>query len=114
MLTMDALKRYGANTIEGVRKCGNKESLYLRLVEAIPYHEGFKRLEEAIKNKDMEEAFNASNSLKGAIANLSLTPLFLPIMEITENLRAQKGMNYNSLLKTIKEEREKLEMICKD
>lgn len=111
MLTMDKLKEYGANTLEGVRKCGNKESLYIRLVEGIPYHEGFKRLEEAIKAKDLEEAFNASNSLKGAISNLSLTPLYLPIMEITENLRAHKEMNYNSLLKTIKEEREKLESL---
>ena len=32
MLTIDALKAYGANTDEGMARCFNNEAFYLRLV----------------------------------------------------------------------------------
>ena len=35
-MTVDDLKTYGANTEEGLRRCMNNESFYLRLVKMIP------------------------------------------------------------------------------
>ena len=39
-----------------------------------------------------------AHSLKGVLANLSLTPVFEPVSEITEGLRAKKDLNYEELL----------------
>ena len=33
MLTIDSLKQWGANTEEGLQRCMNNESMYLRLVD---------------------------------------------------------------------------------
>ncbi len=114
MLTIDALKDYGANVEEGLARCVNKESLYLRLVKTVPVHEGFNKLYEAIKNHDLEEAFQCAHGLKGAVTNLSLTPLVEPIVKITELLRAKQDIEYTDLLNQIEENRLKLANICAD
>ena len=39
MLTIDALKEYGANVDEGLGRCMGNEALYLKLVSTIPNEE---------------------------------------------------------------------------
>jgi hypothetical protein len=114
MVTIDELKAFGANTEEGIRKCGNKESLYLRLVSDIPYNESFKKLEDAFHAKDFDMAYAACNHLRNEVGNLSLTPLYAPLMEIENLLRNNKGGGYHTPLKALKQEKEKLEQICKN
>lgn len=112
MLTIENLKAYGADTQTGLKRCVNKESIYLRLVGTVPTHEGFDKLKNAIDNGDLDAAFQEAHGLKGAVSNLSLTPLSVPITEITEHLRAKEQIDYSGYIKEIMEQREKLRAIC--
>ncbi len=112
MLTIDALREYGANVDEGLARCVNKESLYLRLVGKAAESPDFARLEAAIANKDFEDGFQAAHGLKGIVNNLALTPLKGPIEEITEHLRAKEDIDYSHLLLLIKEAHEGLKEIA--
>ena len=46
------------------------------------------KLGAALEAGDVKPAFEAAHSLKGVYANLSLTPVFDPMAELTEILRA--------------------------
>lgn len=91
MLTIDALKAYGANTAEGLARCLNNEALYLKLVNMGLRDENFDRLKAALDAHDTVKAFEAAHALKGSLGNLSLTPLYEPISELTGRLRGQTG-----------------------
>ena len=69
-------------------------------------------LQDAIDNKDLKAAFEAAHALKGVLGNLSLTPLYTPVVEITELLRSNTDMDYKSLLDTILEKRDELGRLC--
>ena len=106
-MTLDDLRAYGANVDEGLGRCMNNESFYLRLVDMVKNEQGFDTLEQAIAANDLKTAFEAAHSLKGVLGNLSLTPLFDPINEITELLRAETQMDYSELMGAIKEQKDK-------
>ena len=106
-MTLDDLRAYGANVDEGLGRCMNNESFYLRLVDMVKNEQGFDTLEQAIAAGDLKAAFEAAHSLKGVLGNLSLTPLFDPINEITELLRAETQMDYSELMGAIKEQKDK-------
>ena len=65
-----------------------------------------------IAAKDLKAAFEAAHALKGVLGNLSLTPLYTPVVEITELLRSNTDMDYKSLLDTILEKRDELGRLC--
>lgn len=109
MLTIEKLKKYGANVEEGVLRCAKNEALYIRLVGMIPNNPGFNKLYEAIKLKDYENAFSASHGLKGILANLSLDPILKPIVDITEHLRNKEDIDYTKYVSLIEEKRKELE-----
>lgn len=108
MLTIDALREYGANVDEGLGRCMGNEALYLKLVNTIPTEKNFETLKKSLDNNDLESAFDAAHALKGITGNLALTPLYGPIVEITELLRARKEMDYSEKLAVILESRDKL------
>ena len=108
MLTIDALREYGANVDEGLGRCMGNEALYLKLVNTIPSEKNFETLKKSLDNNDLESAFDAAHALKGITGNLALTPLYDPIVEITELLRARKEMDYSEKLGVILESRDKL------
>ncbi len=111
-MTIDDLNAFGANTTEGLKRCLNKEDFYLRLVKKVPADSNFQRLFDAIKTGDLNTAFEASHSLKGVVGNLALTPIFTPVSELTELLRARKQADYSVLLEAIRKGRDELELIC--
>ncbi len=114
MLTIDKLTAYGADVETGLKRCVNKESLYLRLVKTVPGNGDFDKLKEAVGAGDYEAGFQAAHGLKGAVTNLSLDPLSRPIIEITEHLRAHDEMDYQPLLNEIEKERTELAVICSE
>ena len=89
MITLDALKLYGANTAEGMARCLNNESFYLKMVGMALADKNFDKLKEAMDTGDAHAAFAAAHSLKGAIGNVALTPIYAPICELTELLRGK-------------------------
>ncbi len=114
MLTIDALKEFGANTDEGMKRCFGKEEFYLRLVKTVPNEPAFEQLSTAIDEGDLKKAFEHAHALKGVLANLSLSPLSEPMSEMTEHLRAGEQMDYKPFLDTIISKRDELKAMCEE
>lgn len=108
MLTIDALKAYGANTDEGLARCFNNEAFYLRLVGMGLADANFDKLKAAMEAGDTAAAFEVAHALKGSIGNLSLTPIFEPVSALTELLRGKSGpVDGGALLDQIMDQLEK-------
>ena len=108
MLTIEGLKGIGANTDEGLGRCLNNEAFYLRLVGMAAQDEHFSGLEQAIKDKDLDAAFEHAHALKGVLANVALTNILEPVQEITEDLRARTDKDYTDLIEKINAEHAKV------
>ena len=111
MITLDALRSFGANVDEGLSRCMNNEAFYLRLVGMAAADSGFSELSAALEKNDLKAAFEAAHKLKGVFANLSLTPLFTPASELTELLRNGTPGDYDSLLSEILRQKALLEAL---
>ena len=111
-MTIEQLTAYGANTKEGLQRCMNNESFYLRMVKMIPGDGNFQKLFDAIDAGDLTAAFEAAHAIKGSTGNLSLTPIYAPVCELTELLRAGTEMDYAPLIEPIRKGHEALKEIC--
>ncbi len=100
-MTLDDLIAYGANVEEGLGRCMGNEGFYLRLVESVKQEKNFQALFDAVAAGDMEAGFRAAHALKGVLGNLAITPLYEPIVEITELLRAKTEMDYTEIMGNI-------------
>jgi HPt (histidine-containing phosphotransfer) domain-containing protein len=108
MLSIGALKDWGADVDEALVRCLNNENFYLMLVQKAVQDQNFDRLPEAVATGDLEKAFEAAHALKGVMANLALTPILKPVQEITELLRSRTETDYAPLLNEIRTRRESL------
>ena len=113
-MTIDDLKAYGANTDDGLRRCLNNEGFYLRLVKMELQDRNFDLLEQALQAGDETAAFEAAHALKGALGNLSLTPIFDPTSALTEELRARTGADYQAYFEKIRTARETLSRLAEE
>ena len=113
MLTLQALNEYGADTAQGLSRCMGNEAFYLRLVGMLAKDGHTQELADALARRDLDAAFDAAHSLKGVLANLALTPALTPILEITEDLRARKDMDYQPLMDRIQTEMGRLMALLK-
>ncbi len=112
MLTLDALREYGANVTEGLGRCMNNEAFYLRMIGIAVKDDKISALDAAVKKGDYKEAFELAHGLKGMYANLSLTPLSAPLSEITELLRAGTDTDYSALMNEIILQKRKLDELA--
>ena len=101
MLTIEKLKQLNVDTEEGLNRCLNREDFYLKLVDRAIHDQSFEKLEEALKEEDLDRAFEIAHSLKGVLGNLSLTPLYGKTVEITELLRSRTKMDYSELIEEL-------------
>lgn len=108
MLTIEALRAYGANIDEGLARCLNNEAFYLRLVGMGAADKNFALLNDAMVRGDKKAAFEAAHALKGVLGNLALTPVLTPVQEITELLRREADADYAPLLAQINEQHKAL------
>ena len=108
MLTVEALRACGANTEEGLGRCMKNEAFYLRLVNMALDDAGFGKLADAVAAGDKTAAFEAAHSLKGVMGNLALTPVYAPVSEMTELLRASADADYQGYLDKILAARDRL------
>lgn len=112
MITMEKLKEFGVDPQEGLARCLNNEGFYLKLVQTVPGEAGFDALKAAIEANDLDKAFEAAHGLKGVLGNLSIGPLYDPVVEITELLRSKTDMDYSDLLGQIMEKRDEMKALC--
>lgn len=113
MLTIDALREYGAAVDEGLKRCMNLEEFYLDLIKTLAADQRTAQLREAVESGDLKGGFELAHALKGMCTNLALDPLSEPVVEITELLRAGTQTDYGPLLDRIDEQKRRLEDICR-
>jgi len=70
MLTMDALRRFGADVQDGLQRCINNEAFYLELINMALDDKNFEKLSRAVGADDRKAAFQAAHALKGVLANV--------------------------------------------
>ncbi len=88
-MTLDALKAFGANTAEGMGRCLNNETFYLKMVAMTLADGNFDLLKTAMDAGDIRGAFAAAHSLKGTTGNVALTPIYEPVCALTDLLRGK-------------------------
>ena len=108
-MNIEKLRELGANVDEGLERCMGMEDFYLQLIATQLEDGNFSRLENALDEGDVAAAFDAAHALKGALANLALTPLAGPVSEITERLRNAAGpVDVSDIMPAYKEALERL------
>ena len=113
MLTVENLREFGANTEEGLGRCMNNETMYLRLVGMVVNDKNYDRLSAALKAGSLKEAFEAAHGLKGVLGNLALTPIYAPVSELTELLRHASGNeDFGPLYEEVMKQKEILQKLC--
>ena len=108
MLNLEALRRFGADVEDGLERCLDDEAFYLELIDMALDDECFGELSQAVRARDKKAAFRAAHALKGIVANVSLTPLYKEISEMTELLRSEQEADYLAYLERILDMREEL------
>ena len=112
MLTIEKLQEFGVDTKEGLTRCMNMEAFYFKMIKMGLSDGHFESLGESLQAGNLEEAFEAAHALKGVIGNLALSPIYEPLAEMTELLRAGKEADYMTMYNSIKEMRDKLLALC--
>ena len=114
MLTLDALRRYGANTDEGMARCLNNEAFYLRMVGMLSSDTHAEALGQAVAAGDLQAAFEAAHALKGSLANLALTPALNAVNEVLEPLRRREERgDYAELTRRVSDEMDRLKALIR-
>ena len=108
MLTIETLNEFGVNTKEGLTRCMNNEKFYFKMLKMGLASDQFEKLGAALEGGNLDEAFEAAHALKGVLGNLALTPIYTPLAEMTELLRAKKSEDYVTMYQPILDLRNKL------
>ncbi len=111
---IEKLREYGVDVDTGLSRCMNKEDFYLNLVDRSLKDASFEKLSSALESGDLDTAFEVAHALKGVMGNLSLTPIYDPICEITELLRSRTNMDYSEYMSTITTRKDDLIKLCED
>ena len=112
MLTIAALREFGANVDEGLGRCLNNEEFYLKLVNIALENTGeLEKLADAAGRGDLDAAFEAAHALKGVLGNLSLEPTYSRVVELTELLRKKQPADYRRYVEEIKLDYAKLQAL---
>lgn len=114
MLTLDALKEWGANTEEGMGRMMNNEGFYMKMIGMFLAKPGLDGLADALAAGDKERAFEAAHAVKGVANNLSLTPIAAPVSEISDQLKAGVEMDYIPLLEEAQKQLDALQALAAD
>ena len=101
MITIDRLEKIGADTRKGLQLCMGNEQFYLRMVKIGISDPHFDSLQQHLGEKNLKAAFEDAHALKGVLGNLSLTPLYEPICEITDLLRTGKEADYLTMVQPV-------------
>ena len=108
MLSIDILREYGANVDEGLARCLDNAEFYIKMVDMGIHDKKFDSLRGHLEAGNLEDGFEVCHALKGVIGNLALDPIFAPLSELTELLRARTETDYMPLFEKLMGERQKL------
>ena len=111
MATIEALRAYGANVDDGLRRCMNMEAFYLRLVSSLKGDPGIAQLKAALEANDLDRTYQLAHERKGTYGNLSLTPILKPMSELSDLLKVHTRMDYGPLMDEILAQQKKLDEV---
>lgn len=102
----------GCKIDEAMERFINDEALYKECLEQLLTDPAFDELGQALKAHDLTTAFDKAHTLKGIIANMSITSLYDIIVKIVEPLRHKEDTDllsvYEELLSEVAEYRQLL------
>ncbi len=84
---IEALEKWGCNIGEALERFVDDKDLYIMCMNLFVDDGSFDALGNAIQTNDSKAAFEAAHTLKGVAGNVSATPLFTQIDQVTEKLR---------------------------
>ena len=114
MLSVDALRAYGADTEEGLARCLNNEGFYLKMVGMMAGDTHADALTQAVADGDLKAAFEAAHALKGSLANLALKPALDAVTDILEPLRRrEERTDYPEMAGKVREEMDRLQALIR-
>lgn len=96
------LAKAGIDVANGIRRFGGKKELYEKYLCAFEEDPNYGRLEQAIQEKDVEEAFSSSHALKGMAGNLGLQELYEALVPLVEIFRAGEITEDEGCFETVK------------
>lgn len=108
---LDQLRDWGCDIDGAMARFLNDEELYVECLHTLLEDEAFVKLEEALNNREIDQAFHWAHTLKGVLANMGLTPIYEVVARIVEILRAGSDENTLSIYREMMEGRAKLEEI---
>ena len=111
-MTVDALRAWGADVDDGLKRCLNDEGFYIMLVTSVLTDTKADELETAVNAGDLDKGFELAHAMKGMYSNLALTPICEPVQEITELLRSRTETDYSGLLEEIKKQKAALNALA--
>jgi len=76
------------NADEGAKRVMNNTKLYIKLLGKFKDDQSLSQIDSALSAGNTEAARNASHTLKGLAANLSLTELFKQVAELEGQIKA--------------------------
>ena len=98
-------EEYGGDYAATMARFMNNETMYLKFLNMFFKDENLDKLSEAIKNNDLDSAFEAAHTLKGVVANMGLTPMYNAVNTMVEPLRVRKeDPEYPAMLEKIQAE----------
>lgn len=110
----EKLENWGCDVTGAMERFLEDEELYLTCLQAVTEDSNFETLGEALREKNTEQAFNSSHTLKGVLLNMGLSPMFLLAEQIVEPLRKGTIENLMDSYEELLKAREYLKEICND
>ncbi len=101
MLTLQGLRDFGADVDTGLTRCMNSEAFYLKMVRKMIDTTSLSELKDALVARDLAKAFELCHGMKGVAGNLSLTPVYLTVNEMTELLRSRTDTDYGPYMERL-------------
>ena len=87
MTIQECYQKMGADYEDVLKRLYN-EGMICRFTLMFLNDDSYPKLEQALKEGNVKEAFRAAHTLKGVCQNLGFTNLYQPAYELTEVLRA--------------------------
>lgn len=108
----EIFEAYGADYQTTMARFMGNEPMYLKFLDMLFRDDNLKKLGDALKQKDHEEAFAAAHTLKGVVGNMGLTPLYDAVCTLVEPLRAGEHRDdYIELYEVIQKEFERADKL---
>lgn len=102
MNLQECYKTIGADYDDLLKRLGGSEAIASKFVKKFLNDSSYEQLLKAIEEKNWEDAFAASHTLKGIAANLSMTSLYEISSSICEDVRGGKELVDLSKVDTLK------------